>query len=400
MKKRIIAIIIVAVVIIGTVSGVMVYRKKGHGGKAAGQGSEIYVMPLSEIMGANSSYSSDVFMGVVEGQETSSVTKSTEREIDKIFVSEGDEVSEGSPLFSYETESLSSENTQLGFDIERENLSIAENQRTIEKTRDEISKIKGESDEDKKKIEDLNTTIEDLETDIAISQNTIDQTNAKIEENNKKIGNSVVKAKVSGTVTKVADDTNPYTTDGSFITILASTEVRVKGMVNEQNIGSINVGEPVTLRSRIDSSMTWTGTIQDVNTNSADEKAGDASNGGASDESTSTKYPFHIALDSSEGLMLGQHLYVELGNTEAPELDFSSGTYIYGYYLAYDEKDKPFVWVDDDGILAKKPVKLGEYYEEQDVYEVSGIDNDTSIAYPMEDYTEGLKTIDGSSEGQ
>ena len=32
MKKRIIAIIIVAVVIIGTVSGVMVYRKKGHGG--------------------------------------------------------------------------------------------------------------------------------------------------------------------------------------------------------------------------------------------------------------------------------------------------------------------------------------------------------------------------------
>ena len=92
---------------------------------------------------------------------------------------------------------------------------------------------------------------------------------------------------------------------------------------------------------------------------------------------------------------MGQHLYIELGQTDAPEMDFSDGTYIYDYYLAYDEEGNPFVWIEDRGRLAKKPVELGDYYEEQCVYAVSGIDKDTKIAYPMEDFSEGMKTVSG-----
>ena len=81
MKKKIIVLIVAALLVGG---GCFVAYKKGlfrGGSKSVDNSAEVYVMTLDEIMGANSSYSSDVFMGVVEGQETSSVTKSTEREL-------------------------------------------------------------------------------------------------------------------------------------------------------------------------------------------------------------------------------------------------------------------------------------------------------------------------------
>ncbi len=391
MKKKVVALIIVAVIAAASIASWRLgFFNKGQA--QTDDSSEVYVMPLSGIMGTGSSYSSDVFMGVVEGQESTSITKSTERELNQIFVAEGDTVEEGTPLFSYKTDSLESENVQYGFDIEGYNLTIADYNREITKLQADLEKIKGQTDKDKTDREDLTNQINGLNTDIAITNNSIQQTNAKIEENKKKIANSTVNSPVSGTITKIADDTNPYTTDGSFITILASKEMRVKGQINEQNVWAINVDEPVTLRSRVDESMTWTGTITKIDTESKQENNNNGYSDGSS-EGSSTKYPFYITLDDSNGLMMGQHLYIELGQTAAPEMDFSNGTYLYDYYIAYDEDGNPFVWVDNKGKLAKQSVELGDYFEEQMVYSISGIDKDTMIAYPMEDYTEGMKTV-------
>ncbi len=395
MKKKIIVLIVAALLVGG---GCFVAYKKGlfrGGSKSVDNSAEVYVMTLDEIMGANSSYSSDVFMGVVEGQETSSVTKSTERELDTIFVSEGDTVEKGTPLFSYKIDNLEAENVQYGFDIEGYNLSIQECNDDIAKKQKELDKITGDTDEDKDKKEALANEIAGLNTDIKIAQNSIDQTNAKIEENNRKINNSVVKSSVSGVVTKIADDTNPYTTDGSFITILGASEMRIKGQINEQNVWAINVDEPVTLRSRVDASQTWTGTITKIDTESKQENTDQMYSYGGSSENSSTKYPFYVTLDDSEGLMMGQHVYIELGKTDAPEMDFSDGTYIYDYYISYEEDGTPFLWVEDGNRLAKQTIELGDYYEEQMVYAVSGIDKDTKIAYPMDDYKEGMKTVSG-----
>ena len=395
MKKKIIVLIVAALLVGG---GCFVAYKKGlfrGGSKSVDNSAEVYVMTLDEIMGANSSYSSDVFMGVVEGQETSSVTKSTERELDTIFVSEGDTVEKGTPLFSYKTDNLEAENVQYGFDIEGYNLSIQEYNDDIAKKQKELDKITGDTDEDKDKKEALANEIAGLNTDIQIAQNNIDQTNAKIEENNRKINNSVVKSSVSGVVTKIADDTNPYTTDGSFITILGASEMRIKGQINEQNVWAINVDEPVTLRSRVDASQTWTGTITKIDTESKQENTDSMYSYGGSSENSSTKYPFYVTLDDSEGLMMGQHVYIELGKTDAPEMDFSDGTYIYEYYISYEEDGTPFLWVEDGNRLAKQTIELGDYYEEQMVYAVTGIDKETKIAYPMDDYKEGMKTVSG-----
>ncbi len=397
MKKKIVAIVLIAIIAAGAAftykSGIL-----GNISSGSDDSSQIYVTPLVDIMGEGSSYTPDVFMGVVEGQESTSITKSSERELDQIFVAEGDSVSEGTPLFSYKTDALEAEIVQYGFDIEGYNLSIENSNRQIAKLKSDIEKIKGQTEKDKNEKEDLQNQITGLTTDIAITNNSIEQTQAKIDENKKKINNSTVNSSVAGTITKVADDTNPYTTDGAFITILASKEMRVKGQINEQNVWAINVGEPVTLRSRVDSTKTWSGTIDKIDTESKQDNSQDMY-GGDSSENNSTKYPFYITLDSSEDLMMGQHLYIEIGQTDAPEIDFSDGTYLYDYYIAYDEDGNPFVWADNKGKLVKKPIELGEYHEEQMVYQITGIDKDTKLAYPMEDYSEGMKTVLGV-EGQ
>jgi HlyD family secretion protein len=93
--------------------------------------------------------------------------------------------------------------------------------------------------------------------------------------------------------------------------------------------------------------------------------------------------------------MMGQHLYIELGKTDAPEMDFTDGTYIYDYYICYEEDGTPYLWVDNKGKLAKQTIELGDYYEEQMVYSVTGIDHDTMIAYPIDDFKEGMKTVSG-----
>ena len=53
----------------------------------------------------------------------------------------------------------------------------------------------------------------------------------------------------------------------------------------------------------------------DVNNGTSDDSSNDMYMGMAStssdDQTTSTSYPFYVELDSSENLMLGQHVYIE-----------------------------------------------------------------------------------------
>lgn len=109
--------------------------------------------------------------------------------------------------------------------------------------------------------------------------------------------------------------------DGSdssaFITILSTGAYRVKGKVNEQNRDSVVPGESVIIRSRVDSSKTWKGIMGsiDMNNGTSDSDSSDMymgmSSTGSDDQTSSTSYPFYVELDSSEDLMLGQHVYIE-----------------------------------------------------------------------------------------
>ena len=134
------------------------------------------------------------------------------------------------------------------------------------------------------------------------------------------------------------------------------------------------------LISRTDDSQTWTGTVTLVDyENPSQGSETDRNMGIASDEmSTASKYPFYVALDSTDGLMLGQHLYIELdtGN-DAP------GVGISGAFLCYNEDGSAYVWAEKGGKLEKRAVTLGDYDPMTDVQKITeGLSLEDYIAYP------------------
>lgn len=378
MKKKIIALVIVAALAAG---GFYTYKSgiiQGNTGTDVAIG-DIYVMSLSEIMGATAGESPSVFMGVVEGQETTGVNKGSERDIDQVFVQEGDSVAKGDALFSYKTDSLEANIVSYGYDIEGYKLQINEYNRQITTLTNSMNKAKKQEEKD-----DYADQIAGVQMSIAIAMNSIEQTNAKITETQARIDNSIVYAPVGGVIKSVANENDPTNTDGSYITILGANEMKVKGTVNEQNVASINVGQRVTLRSRVDESLTWSGEISKIDTESTVKTDSNAE----SSEDRSTKYPFYITLDDSEGLMMGQHLYVEIDSESYDEAaDYSTGVHVYDYYVCFDENGNAFVWKKGTrDKLEKQIITLNGEADDNGAYEVSeGLTMEDMIAYPMDD---------------
>ena len=113
--------------------------------------------------------------------------------------------------------------------------------------------------------------------------------------------------------------------------------------------------------------------------------------GGSSDsgEMMSSSYPFYINLDSSDGLMLGQHVYIE----NDTGMEKREGIWLdEGFIMDLDKQ--PCIWVENkDGKLEKRQVTLGEHDENLFQYQIkSGLKVNDYIAFPQEFLKEGMKT--------
>ena len=107
-------------------------------------------------------------------------------------------------------------------------------------------------------------------------------------------------------------------------------------------MGSIMEGQPVLVHSRVDEDVVWNGTI---GSGGYGESGNDNSNGyymSTGDSTTqSNSYPFYVNLDSSEGLMLGQHVYIEADYGQDEE---RAGIWLDDYFIADMDGDQPYVW--------------------------------------------------------
>ena len=339
-------------------------------------GTAVYVQSVERLAAMGGIAPGNRFLGLVVSEHTAQINRDGDKTIQELLVKEGDDVKEGQALFSYDTE-------ELQLNLDKKNLELEQLKGSIESYKEKIKTLE-------KERSGLSGTAK-LQYTVEIQAAQVDQKEAELklktkEEEVKKaqelLENSTVVSPITGRVQKINenDTTGPDGKPAAYITIQQSGSYRAKGVLGELQRGSLKEGDRVKLVSRTEEDKVWTGSITLVDyENPSQGSETDRYYGMASDEmTTASKYPFYVALDSTEGLMLGQHLYIELDTGEA-----SPGVGISGGFLCYNEDGTAFVWAEKSGRLEKRAVTLGDYDPMTDVQKITeGLSVEDYIAYP------------------
>ena len=187
---------------------------------------------------------------------------------------------------------------------------------------------------------------------------------------------------VTGRITGINEEGyDNYGNPLAYITIQQAGSFRIKATLGELQRGGIVEGTRMKIVSRTDENVFWYGTVTLVDYESPSQ--GNDNNiyiGGVVDSmSSSSKYPFYVELESSEGLLLGQHVYLEVdaGEEDSGALAISSA------FICYDEDGTAYVWAEKKGKLEKRGVVTGEYNYMLDTIEIlQGITEKDYIAFP------------------
>ena len=243
------------------------------------------------------------FAGVIVASGETRVEKDENKTLASVSVAAGDTVTQGQVLFTYD-----SAQAQLDYDkaaIELEQLNITLQSYSEQKSALEAEKAnagEGEQLSYTIQIQELETSIRETSYNISLKQK-------EVEKLANALNNLEVKAPTAGKVQSVNTEggTDANGSPLPFIVIMQTNAFRVKAYINEENAGDLSLGAPVTVRSRV-SDDTWQGTVSSIDFENPIQSASDM---GDSDVSSSSKYPAYIELSNSDGLMLGQHVFVE-----------------------------------------------------------------------------------------
>ena len=346
---------------------------------------EVMVDSVADICGMGSVGLADRFAGVVSPQGETKIKKNDDNAVKEILVSVGDTVKEGDVLFTYDTD-------QLSMDIQSAQLELQKYNNEIKANKEEKAQLEKEkkSAPDDQQLE-FTTEIQIRDANIREANSEIASANNRIQSLQKQLNNASVKATAAGRVQSINENggTDDMGNELPFITIVQTDGYRVKGYINESNADALSEGMSVIIRSRV-SDDTWKGTISMVDMGNPSQNQSYA---GDDETEMSSKYPFYVELEDGEGLMMGQHVYIEPDFGQEAETD-PNQINLPSYYIA-DTDDKPYVWAQNGrGKLEKRHITIGDYNEELDTYLVSdGLSADDFIAFPDDSLSEGMTCV-------
>lgn len=407
-KKKLALICGTAAVI---VIAVVFFVIRNIGGTSEGKA---YVESVREITGLGTAGgANNRYTGTVDAEKSWKITLQSDLSVEKRYVNVGDQVKKGDKLFKYNTQELKLSKEKK--ELEQETLQNEITQLTKD-IKSYQSDLKSASASEKIQLQ---TQILTAQTTIKKDQYTIKSNKESIKLLEKNIKDATVKSKMNGLVKKVnasletsssddssddgSDSGDGSSDDSSYMTILAVGNYRIKGTVSETNVWSLNEGDPVIVRSRVDNSQTWKGTISSIKTDTTaddtSDSSSDYSDGYTDDESstgeTASKYNFYVKLDNDKDLMMGQHVLIEQDNGQDEQKE---GMWLPSAYIKKNN-NKYYVWLDSHNKLKLHEIQVGEYDENLDEYEVkSGLKTSDYIACDDSTLKEGMKVTKVSPE--
>lgn len=353
----------------------------------------VYVQSVAQIMGYGTMGGSNACAGVVVAQKEVKVERDENRKIAELKVEVGQTVSEGEVLFVYDTD-------EIQLTIDKAKLEIEQMKNTVKDYTEQITQLEKEK-KSAPESEKLSYTvhIQSLEADKKEMEYNITVKERELADLQGNGGSGAVTAPISGKINAINENGGYDNMTGQplpYITMIESGAYRVKGKVNELNLNEFYAGLPVTIRSRADETMTWTGTITQVDT--APETNNNDGMFGASDEMTSTSsYPFYVELDTVDGLLLGQHVFIEPGNGEPVQTE---GISLFADYVLGSEEEGYYVWAANaDNEIEKRAVTVASFDEMLYCYVITeGLTAEDRIAFPDDSIQAGAPVTDTMPE--
>lgn len=344
-----------------------------------GDDTAVFVQSVSTLVGMGSIAPGDRFAGMVVSENVTEIKKDSEKTIKEVLVKEGDDVEEGQELFSYDTD-------QLQLTLDKQRLELEQLNATIENYNQQIKELEKERDRvgASEKLQ-YTVQIQTTQVDLKEAELNVKSKETEVKQSETILENATVVSPVKGRVQSINESgTDNYGNPAAYITIQQAGSYRIKGTLGELQRGGIMEGTRIKITSRTDDTVTWTGTVTLVDyENPVQGSDMDRYYGMSTDEmSSSSKYPFYVELDSTDGLILGQHVYLEVlteGEGEQPDFSLSSA------FFCFEEDGSAYVWAEKKGKLEKRSVTLGAYDEMLDTYGVlDGLTAEDYIAFPDE----------------
>lgn len=337
---------------------------------------------------------SDRYAGMVVSENAVTFKKESDKTVGELLVEVGDQVRQGQKLFSYDTDELS-------LSLDKQELELDRLEAEIDDLEDQISDVKKELKSAKGDTKtQLNIQQRQLEMELTQAEYDGESLEKDIEYTKEMLRNAIIYSTVDGTVRSINEDNYE-----EYIVVQQTGAYRIKGVLNEMNMGTgIMEGVNVQIISRLNPGQIWTGVVETIDYENAEQNSYDTMYYGNTSAMTSTSnYPFYIALDSTDGLLLGQHVYIQIAaqTLSTDEVCIPESYLMDLLYSPEEDQITASVWaVGSDGKLEKRTVTLGNYDINTGSYQVlAGLDFADYVADPANpDCHEGAEvSIDGKT---
>ena len=338
-------------------------------------GTAVYVQSVEVLSAMGGIAPGDRFAGMVVSEHVTEIKKDSDKSVEELLVREGDDVEEGQALFSYDMDQLQLAYDKQVLELEQLKASIAGYKSTIQNLEWERSSTSG--------TERLQYTLEidSTKIDLKEAELKLKTKETEVEKSALLLENATVLSPIKGRVQEINEEgTNPNGEPAAYITIQQSGSYRVKGTLGELQRGGITEGSRMRILSRT-GDETWGGTVTLVDYENPSQGSDmDRYYGmGTNEMTTASKYPFYVELDSTEGLILGQHVYLELETEEGAV----SGIPVSMAFICYEDDGSAYVWAENGKKLEKRPVTLGQMNDMTGTVEIlEGLTEKDFIAFP------------------
>jgi HlyD family secretion protein len=348
-KKWIVISIVLLIVIIAAINITVIQSKKNNSVKD---------LNFASVTNKELSNTKLVSGRIVPGNIETIYQDPAKGTVKELFVKEGQEVTKGQKLFSYDNPELSIQIRQLEIDKKSTKIRYDQGNKKIVSLQNEIKKAK-DANSPKEVTDPLDAQLEDLQYQQQTTELEIEKNKLQEEDLQNKQKALTVYSSYGGIVQKVNKDAGQNTSQAlgtqanPVVQIASKDPFIIQGTLTELQKSQLQPNQPITVTAKAFANKTWAGKITEISEYPTSDEAGQSALASAGQQSQNISYyNFKAALDSQEGLSPGYHVSIQVNLSTKKMLAVPSNSIV-------DKGNSRFVYVVRNNKLHKQTVTTG-----------------------------------------